>query len=152
MTKNIDTTISQVNSLGYLISNSHAYMLCIMKFGERLKLARERKGLTQAALAELVGMAQPTIHHLESPKKNASGSEFTPRLARVLGVSVDWLADEIGDMIQQEEKEMDPRIAHVVKVMESLPPYAVDAGVREIDSLAELVSHMPRPNGATGAG
>jgi len=123
-----------------------------MKFGERLKLARKRKGITQAALAELAGMAQPTIHHLENPDKDASGSEFTPRLARILGVSVDWLADEIGEMMPQATgyKEMDPRIAHVVKVMESLPPYAVDAGVREIDSLAELVNHLPKPNGSTG--
>lgn len=119
-----------------------------MKFSERLKLARQRKGLTQAALAEMAGLSQPTIWHLESPEKNASGSEFTPRLARLLGVSADWLSEEIGEMIIGEQKERDPRIEHVLKVMESLPPYAVDAGVREIDSLAELINQIPKPNGS----
>lgn len=107
--------------------------------------------MTQAKLSELSGVSQSLISQLEN-SETATGSEYTPRLARTLGVSVDWLADEIGDMIhvREEDKEMDPRIAHVLKVMESLPPYAVDAGVREIDSLAELVSHMPKPNGSTG--
>lgn len=123
-----------------------------MKYGERLKLAFERSGLTQIELAEMVGMKQPSLSYLMDPKNSAKGSEYTVKLARALGVSVEWLDDEVGEMIpaRAEEKEIDPRIAHVVKVMESLPPYAVDAGVREIDSLAELVSHMPRPNGAAG--
>lgn len=119
-----------------------------MRYGERLRHARGK--MTQAKLSEESGVSQSLISQLEN-SKTATGSEYTPRFARTLRVSVDWLADEIGEMIPvRTEEEMDPRIAHVVKVMESLPPYAVDAGVREIDSLAELVSHMPKPNGSTG--
>lgn len=121
-----------------------------MRYGERLRLARG--DMTQTKLSEISGVHQSLISQLEN-SETATGSEYTPRLARALNISVDWLADEIGEMIppaRAAEKEMDPRIAHVVKVMESLPPYAVDAGVREIDSLAELVSHMPKPNGSTG--
>lgn len=121
-----------------------------MKYGERLKLARERAKLSQQALADLVGMKQPSLSHLENPEKEADGSEFTVKIARVLGVSVDWLDDEIGEMLASEEEELDPRIEHVMKVMQSLPPYAVDAGVREIDSLAELINHIPNPNGTNG--
>lgn len=98
----------------------------------------------------MVGMKQPSLAYLENPDNNAKTSEFTVKFARALGISVDWLDDEIGDMIPTQQYEMDPRIAHVVKVMESLPPYAVDAGVREIDSLAELVSHIPSSNGSHG--
>lgn len=99
-------------------------------------------------------MHQSLISQLEN-SETATGSEYTPRLARALGVSVDWLADEIGEMTpaRTTENELDPRILHVVKVMQALPPYAVDAGVREIDSLAELVRHISPPsegNGTTG--
>lgn len=116
-----------------------------MKYGKRLKLARGE--LTQTKLAELSGVHQSLISQLEN-SDTATGSEYTPRLARALGVSVDWLADEIGEMILSQQKQRDPRIEHVLKVMESLPPYAVDAGVREIDSLAELISQIPKTNGS----
>ncbi len=110
--------------------------------------------MTQTQLAELAQVNQSLISQLEN-SLTATGSEYTARFSRALGVSVDWLADEIGEMRPpkigpHEQKELDPRIAHVVKVMESLPPYAVDAGVREIDSLAELVRQIPKPNGSTG--
>lgn len=148
---NIDTSIEHVNRSLYLTSYKHTYKFTGMKYGERLKLAFERSGLTQIELAEMVGMKQPSLSYLMDPKNSAKGSEYTVKLARALGVSVEWLDDEIGEMIPvRTEEEMDPRIAHVVKVMESLPPYAVDAGVREIDSLAELVNHIPNPNGSTG--
>lgn len=92
--------------------------------GKALTTGTRRLGRNEAAITS----------HLENPEKDAGGSEFTVKIARVLGVSVDWLDDEIGEMlINAEKEEMDPRIEHVVKVMQSLPPYAVDAGVREID-------------------
>lgn len=117
-----------------------------------MKLARTRAGLSQESLAQLVGMKQPSLAYLENPDKQAKGSEFTVKIAKVLGVSIEWLDDEIGEMIPraEEKEELDPRIEHVIKVMQSLPPYAVDAGVREIDSLAELIKQMPRPNGSHG--
>lgn len=118
-----------------------------MKYGERLKLARGK--MTQARLAELARVNQSLISQLEN-SPTATGSEYTIRLARALGISPDWLADEIGEMITSEQIQRDPRIEHVLKVMESLPPYAVDAGVREIDSLAELINQMPKPNGTHG--
>lgn len=103
--------------------------------------------MTQAALATLSGVNQSLISQLEN-SDTATGSEYTPRLARALGINVDWLADEIGEMIISEKEKLDPRIEHVLKVMQELPPYAVDAGVREIDSLAELIRQIPKPNGS----
>lgn len=151
MSSNIERSIIHVNRPLYLTADKRTYKFAGMKYGERLKLAFDRSGLTQIELAERVGMKQPSLSYLMDPKNNAKGSEYTVKLAHALGVSVEWLDDEVGDMIPVHiQKEMDPRIAHVVKVMESLPPYAVDAGVREIDSLAELISNMPRPNGSTG--
>lgn len=122
-----------------------------MRYGERLYKARTHAKLTQAQLADRINnvCTQENISKLE--RGDATGSEFTAQFAEACGVRAIWLAEEIGDMLPvQPREELDPRIAHVLKVMESLPPYAVDAGVREIDSLAELVSHMPKPNGSTG--
>lgn len=106
-----------------------------MKFGERLKIARKHRGLTQEGLAELVGIKQPTVHHLEDPKKNASGSEFTARFARVLGVSVDWLADEIGDMIPSESPpahvDLSPSDKQTLNNAQYLPPDALDALIKD---------------------
>lgn len=109
-----------------------------MKFGERLKLARNHKGLTQAALAELAGMAQPTIHHLENPDKNASGSEFTPRLARILGVSVDWLADEVGEMIPAVYSTSDPKLVAIMHALEDRAEYVKDAATAAVLTTCEL--------------
>ena len=124
-----------------------------MKFGERLKTARLLKKLTQAALAELVGVSQPTIWHLESPERDASGSEFTPRLARVLGISVDWLAEEIGLMIPILYSTSDPKIIATAKVMESSPEYIKDAAVKAVLAsveFAEQVKEAGRGNGTEG--
>lgn len=148
MNQNISPLFAHVNKPPVLTRHIEFNKFVDMKFGERLKLARG--SLTQGKLSELSGVSQSLISQLEN-SETATGSEYTPRLARALGVSVDWLADEIGEMTPiKAGYEMDPRIAHVVRVMESLPPYAVDAGVREIDSLAELINQLPRPNGSTG--
>ncbi len=144
---NISPLFGYVNKHAVLTLLAKKNRFAYMRFGERLKLARG--DLTQAKLEELSGVTQSLISQLEN-SKTATGSEYTPRLARALGINVDWLADEIGEMYPTDRQKLDPRIAHVMKVMEWLPPYAVDAGVREIDSLAELVSHMPKPNGSHG--
>lgn len=76
-----------------------------MRYGERLKLARGKR--TQAWLAEESGVSQSLISQLEN-SLTATGSEYTPRLARALCVRVDWLADEIGIMCDPEVRESLP--------------------------------------------
>lgn len=66
-----------------------------MKFGERLKLARGKR--TQKWLSDHSGVSQSLISQLEN-SDTATGSEYTLRLARSLGISPDWLTDEIGEM------------------------------------------------------
>ena len=99
-----------------------------MKYGERLKLARKDAKMTQAALAEAAGLSQPTIHHLES--ETSEGSIYTPRLARLLKVSADWLADEIGEMRPMLYTTADPKIIAVAKLMQDLPEYGKDAAAK----------------------
>jgi transcriptional regulator with XRE-family HTH domain len=116
-----------------------------MKYGERLKIARERAGITQQALAELVGMKQPSLAYLENPKNNAGGSEFTVKLAHALGVSVDWLDDEIGAMVAFEVAEATPLYAieltpddqQVLDTSDYLPPEKLNALIDNVRKRAD---------------
>lgn len=51
-----------------------------MTIGEKLKAARERRKLTQQAIAEALGVSQPTIHSWES-------GETMPRMKRLAAVA-----------------------------------------------------------------
>ncbi|TKI03551.1 XRE family transcriptional regulator [Martelella alba] len=60
-------------------------------FSERLNIAMKESGFTQGALAESVGMAQPSVWKLVSG--GAKGSKKTVQIAKVLGVRPEWLAN-----------------------------------------------------------
>jgi len=66
------------------------------EFGQRLRTARTRAGMTQSKIAELVGMKQATYSELE---KIGQGSAFTPAIADKFGVAVNWLAYGAGEML-----------------------------------------------------
>lgn len=61
-----------------------------MNLGERLKGARKRAGLTLRALGERVGVSAQAISKYERGL-DVPGSEVLIRLAKVLGVSLEWL-------------------------------------------------------------
>lgn len=63
--------------------------------GERLKIVRNEKGLSQGALAKLCNMAQSTIADLE--RNRNSGSAKIATIAKVLGVSALWLSEGKGE-------------------------------------------------------
>lgn len=57
-------------------------------FAERLKAARHKKGLSQAALAKLAGTSQGAIGNYENGDREAPRDVV--RLAEALGVSPKW--------------------------------------------------------------
>lgn len=61
------------------------------RFGERLKEARIAAGLTQANLADLVGVSQQTVQKAETAT-TPGGSRFVVQFALHTGVSPEWLA------------------------------------------------------------
>ncbi len=74
-----------------------------MSIGERLKRERLKKGWSQKKLGELARVRQATIAELETGVQKETRTDIARRLARVLGVTVDYLVgmyedDEPGDV------------------------------------------------------
>ena len=65
-------------------------------FVERLRLAREEKGMGLKELREAVGISQSAMSHY-STGATIPALDVADRIAKVLGVSLDWLCgkDEI---------------------------------------------------------
>ncbi|OED40263.1 hypothetical protein ACH42_17280 [Endozoicomonas sp. (ex Bugula neritina AB1)] len=64
--------------------------------GERLKLAREERGFTQAALAKGVGTRQGTINDLEVGRTKSSS--YIMKIANFLDIDPQWLVEGVGDI------------------------------------------------------
>ena len=61
-----------------------------INFGARIEAARKNKGLTQEELAEIVGVSQSMINHIEKGRKKPS-LDIAVALADEFGVTVDSL-------------------------------------------------------------
>lgn len=69
---------------------------------ERLKFARNQKGMSQSQLGKAIGKSQSAIAALESGRNRESTN--TILLAQVLGVSAMWLATGQGEMLPETEQ------------------------------------------------
>lgn len=65
-----------------------------MKFGEKVKELRAKKGLSQPELAKLVGTSTRTIAAYESCSSYPRSQEMYGKLAEIFEVSVDYLRTE----------------------------------------------------------
>jgi transcriptional regulator with XRE-family HTH domain len=68
-----------------------------MTMGERIRKHRQTLGISQQALADRVGVRRATISEFESGKRLSMTTDTAKRLARILGVSVDYLIDTYGE-------------------------------------------------------
>lgn len=124
-----------VNTLGYLTGYTCGSKTTLMKFGERLKVARQYAQLTQSELAVKSGVSQVTISKLE---RESDSSSFTVQLAVACGVRPEWLAMEEGEMVDGFYVS-DERLKHALQIMQQLPEYAVDDAIKELDQMAKLI-------------
>ena len=60
--------------------------------GDRLRMAREQAGLSQAQVARLIDKHRPTISEIEAGRRKVSSEELT-QFAKLYDVSLDWLVD-----------------------------------------------------------
>ena len=85
-----------------------------MKFGEKLRLARTNARMTQAELAEALGLAKRTVEGYEScsfyPRKRA----IYDRLADIFGVERNWFLTENDEHREQSaQSDMEKVVASV---------------------------------------
>lgn len=70
------------------------------RMAEKIRLAREAKGLTQEAFAEAVGVEPPSVSRWENGVNEPKGK--LPKIAQVLGKPVEWFQEDANqDEIQQ---------------------------------------------------
>ncbi len=69
---------------------------------DRLQRAREHKGLTPAQLAEQAGIQRKIIYDLEKGERQQVSAMVLRKIARVLGVGVDYL---VGTFDPDEETQ-----------------------------------------------
>lgn len=75
----------------------------IIESGKRIKEMRKKAGLTQAELAEKLGITSDGMSSIERGKDGVSVDLFGV-MAEVLGSSVDYLAYGIKPMVLTEQK------------------------------------------------
>lgn len=145
MTQSYNRSYINVNNLGCFTAKNHSCILRTMKFNERLKWARERAGLTQKQLVDLLPvdennkpmMSQANLAKMEK-NPNTVGSNFSYFIAKVCNVSPEWLIYEIGEpeIETYTLTSNDPEFK-ALKVMQQMQPYMKSQAIRLIDSLAE---------------
>ena len=100
--------------------------------GPRLRLARERRGLSQKEVAEQTGAYISNLSCYESGKRTPPLELFVA-IARVLGVSTDYLLG-LG-----EEYSAERELREIVANLQQLPP-------RDRQLLAGVIRLAVRPN------
>lgn len=63
------------------------------ELGARLSTLRQARGLTQAQVAERIGVSQQTVNSFERGRRRVPVSQLTP-LAKLLAISVEELLDQ----------------------------------------------------------
>lgn len=71
--------------------------------GKRLKAARKRRGLTQAALATLAHVKQPSISEIETGETKVVAGDTLLKLCGALRVRPQWLLLDLGAMDEGAE-------------------------------------------------
>jgi len=71
-------------------------------------MAQVKPPISQAALAARVGVRHQSINYLCDPSRNAKGSRHTHAIAKVLGISADWLATGVGMPLGRSRPPADP--------------------------------------------
>ncbi|MCG9014564.1 XRE family transcriptional regulator [Laribacter hongkongensis] len=87
--------------------------------GDRVRVARKNKGMTQGQLAAAVGIAQPTLSNLEKGK-HAETVKIV-EIAKTLGVRPEWLSSGAGPMLEGEACALDANVSPGPNIRGMLP-------------------------------
>ncbi|MGP9022770.1 helix-turn-helix domain-containing protein [Streptomyces sp. BR1] len=112
-----------------------------LKFGQRMQVLRERRGMSRTVLAGLVGMSASWVKRVENGQLQAPGLDMVLRIAEALRVR------DLADLTGRHDRHVDmfigpghPRLAAVRAAIDSYP-YTAD---REAASAAHLQARLTR--------
>lgn len=121
-----------------------------MKWYERLKVAREAKGLKKSHFAQAIGVKPPTITEWERGDTVAPSAVNVMKICQELNITPSWLMDGPRGNESAEAKTYfgsDERIARAVDLLEGLPDYELDQIIGIIETLATKAIGKPPTTG-----
>ena len=109
--------------------------------GEKLKAVRKAKGLSQAKLGELSGVAGPTIARYESNQIEPS-AEVLMRIAQALNVSMSSLMDTDLSVEEDEATMVAARISVKIlddPVLQKIAELLCDMNAEQLEKVASVL-------------
>lgn len=107
---------------------NYSYTNARMDIGSRIRQARIAAGLSQARLAELMGVTRSACSQWESPHGTVPRGRRLAELARLLNVGYEWLAmgtqGDVGfaaDDKRSAETSLSPKQKELLRLYEQLP-------------------------------
>ena len=92
-----------------------------MKLSEKILYSRKRAGLSQEALADMVGVSRQAVSKWETGEALPETAKL-PALGTALGVSLDWLLSDAEPEEPEEELPVEPDVPLPVEAPVELPP------------------------------
>ena len=110
-------------------------MVGFMTLHEKIKNLRIKKGLSQAELANEIGLSSGHITRLETGKFNPS-TEVLKKLSQIFDISADYLLDDSTDNEYDIDVKNKP-LADRIKLVSSLDEKQQEAVITIIDSMVK---------------
>lgn len=133
-----------------------------MSLQARIRMARRHAGLSQAALAQAIGVQRSAVSHWEAAQGKNPRVAHLRELANLTGVQFEWLATGRGPMVLGKEVELysvaaaeallvdDPLEMRLLLAFRDAPARGRVALVELAEELAHL--RLGRSRGATKVG
>lgn len=120
-------------------------------FGERLKTARLFAGLTQEQLGLLAECGQALVSRIE--RGDQDSTSYVVKLAQACGVRAEYLDSGELPMISTYTPALsDPKIAQLIRELDTLPPYVIDSLLGEVETMKRLLESKKGPDKPPGQG
>ena len=91
-----------------------------MTIGNRLKIARKSKGITQDKLAELIGTSRGVISNLELNRTETQQPIIINAICSVLEINPDWLMTGDGEMDNPKSAKSDYVLNEITAIAKNL--------------------------------
>ena len=112
-----------------------------MSLGERIRKARDSKGLKQSELAEMIEVKSAGVISNWEKDINKPDADKIIKLCEVLGISASYLLDYYGNSISVSIEEQEH-----IKKYRTLDPYGKKAVTSVLDIEFERCTYIPEPN------